>query len=222
MIKKSLSIFLCLFVFSLAACHADESLNHEQFANVEREGPLSFYLIASAFMLICICLIVIYRYNLRYINEEKKTGKLKRQLNAAQQTVADYKMEIIALKKDIASMQRSLYNCTDVIVKIRSFNEKSFTGKDKPSLSEQEWHIYFNLLEDTFGFLSRLKHQFPQLTDDDLRICALLKEGVRGAHICTVLGMTQETLTRQMESIKNEKMGLSRQKASLENIIKSF
>lgn len=190
--------------------------------NDESKGPLLFYVISSALILVCSLLIIIFRYNNHIKSNEKKLGKQKRQLNAANQTIADQKLEIIALKKDLCSLQKSSYNTSGVVSKIRSINSKSDLFIDKPSLSEQEWHAYFNSLEDTFHFISRLKRSYPKLTNDEIRICALMKEGVAAAHISSIMNISLEVLSKQIQRIKGEKMGLVKHKVSLETIIRSF
>ena len=182
--------------------------------------PLPLILLVSALMIGC--LFVMYLYRIQLTKERKKISAQNALLNKTQQTASEQKIEIISLKKDISSLQKALYNSTQVVTKIRNFNEAGYSPKNKPSLTEQEWHHFLGLLDNTFGFISRLKENYPKLTDDDLRVCALLKEGVLAAHISTILNMTSEALTRRMQRIKSEKIGLGEQKASLETIIKSF
>lgn len=196
---------------------------YANFLLIEKEKtPAPYYLIGIAVLLISILLGIIYRYSFRCKTGEKQIGKQKRQLNAARQTIADQKLELIALKKDISTMQKSIYNSSEIIRKVRAINEQRYMPKEKPSITEQEWNILLGIMEDTYNFVSLLKQSYPKMTDDDIRICALLKEGVNTTHICSVMGMTPETLTRRMQRIKSEKMGLGEQKVSLEMIIRSI
>lgn len=187
----------------------------------ERKSPLLSYVISSALILVCGLLIIIFRYSNQIKSGEKKLGKQKRQLNAANQKIADQKLEIIALKKDLCSMRKSSYNTSGVVLKIRSIN-KSYSPIDTPSLSEQEWHAYFSSLEDSFHFISRLKQSYPKLTNDDIRICALMREGVATTHISSIMNINSEVLSKRIQHIKSEKMGLVKQKTSLETIIRHF
>ncbi len=172
----------------------------------------------STLILVLILLIILVRWYFRICNGEKKLGKQERLLNAANQTIADQRLEIIALKKDIISLQRSLYNTDPIVYKIRTFNDRP----EQAALSEQEWHAYLSLLEDIFHFISRLKHDYVSLTDNDIRICALLKEGVQNRHIASIMALTQESLSATIENIKHEKMNLEGQQKTLEDIMKAF
>ena len=95
----------------------------------------------STLILVLILLIILIRWYFRICNGEKKLGKQERLLNAANQTIADQRLEIIALRKDIISLQRSLYNTDPIVYKIRTFNDRP----EQAALSEQEWHAYLSL-----------------------------------------------------------------------------
>lgn len=157
------------------------------------------------------------RSYLRIRNNEKKLGKQERQLNAANQTISDQRIEITALKKDIIILQRSRYNTDAVIYKIRNFSNAS----DKPFLSEQEWHVFLNLLEDIFQFSSHLSKRYPLLTNNDIRICALLKEEVIPEHIALLMGISNEDAKMQIDRIQTEKMNLDNAKP-LKDYLKTF
>lgn len=171
----------------------------------------------SQLALIIILLIILIRWDLRIRNGEKKLGKQQRTINAANQLIADQKMEIIVLKNDLLSLQRSLYNTDPVVYKIRTFDHK----EDKAALTEQEWHAYLSLLEDIFHFISRLKNTYPSLTDNDTRICALLKEAVSVRHIADIMGENEETINQRIKNISEEKMELKGTK-TLADYMKAF
>lgn len=171
----------------------------------------------SQLALILILLITLVRWHLRILNGEKKLGKQQRSLNAANQLIADQNLEIIALKNDLLSLQRSLYNTDPVVYKIRTFSAR----KAKAILTEQEWHAYLSLLEDIFHFISRLKNTYPSLTDNDVRLCALLKESVPLYHIADILGEDEEKLHSRLKKIGKEKMELQGTK-TLADYMKTF
>lgn len=170
-----------------------------------------------ALILVLILVITQTRSYLRIRNNEQKLGKQERQLNAANQIISDQRIEIIALKKDISMLQHSLYNTDTVVHKIRNFSNLSV----EPCLSEQEWHVFLNLLEDIFRFTSRLSKSYPLLNNNDIRVCALLKEEVKPDHIAMLMNTSYEDIKAQINSIEKEKMNLDNTE-SLKDYLKVF
>ena len=68
----------------------------------------------------------------------------------------------------------------------------------------------------------KLKEIGPKLTEEDLRVCAFLREGVQPACFADLMKLTTETLTRRISRIKTEKLMLANSKESLEDIVKSL
>ena len=91
-----------------------------------------------------------------------------------------------------------------------------------PSFSEKDWTELLRLQENVYGLVSKLKGISPKLTEEDLRVCAFLREGVQPAYFADLMKLTTETLTRRISRIKTEKLMLINSKESLEDIIKSL
>lgn len=151
---------------------------------------------------------------------EKEWAKCRRLLDESDRKLTAGKFEWVSLKKDFSVLQKKYFESDAVITKIRAFNDRAFSPKEKPGLTGSEWNRFLGLLEETYGFVSRIKKMAPRLTDDDVRICALLHEKVTPVTISFVMSMSPETLTRRMQRIKSDKMGKSESKLSLESILR--
>lgn len=126
------------------------------------------------------------------------------------------------LEEKYHSLQQDVYETSPVISKVRQFKERTALSTKIPSFSEKDWTELFRLQENVYGLMSKLKGMSPKLTEEDLRVCAFLREGVQPACFADLMKLTTETLTRRISRIKTEKLMLSNSKESLEDIVKSL
>ena len=133
-----------------------------------------------------------------------------------------FKEEI--LKKDVESdkLMLHIYESSPVVSKVRQFKERNVLSSKIPSFSEKDWTELLRLQENVYGLVSKLKEIGPKLTEEDLRVCAFLREGVQPACFADLMKLTTETLTRRISRIKTEKLMLANSKESLEDIVKSL
>lgn len=195
--------------------------NNRLLADNEKNNP-SWLWMALPVLIGLALLLSIRHYRKRCVEQREFVVKQERQLATSKQVIAEQKFELAELRKEVKSMKRSLYECSEIVAKVRHVNTLSLTSKEKPVLTELEWGAFLNVLDDTFGFPTYLNQHYPKLSDIDIRICALLREGILSVHIASLMGMTPETLTKRMQRIKNEKMGMGGQNSSLELILRGM
>lgn len=126
------------------------------------------------------------------------------------------------LEEKYRSLQQHIYENSPVISKVRLFKERAVSSSKLPSFSEKDWAELLRLQEGVYGLVSKLKEISPKLTEEDLRVCAFLREGVPPASFADLMKLTVETLTRRISRIKTEKLMLANSKESLEEIVKSL
>ena len=126
------------------------------------------------------------------------------------------------LEEKYQSLQLHIYESSPVVSKVRQFKERNVLSSKIPSFSEKDWTELLRLQENVYGLVSKLKEISPKLTEEDLRVCAFLREGVQPAYFADLMKLTTETLTRRISRIKTEKLMLINSKESLEDIIKSL
>ena len=107
-----------------------------------------------------------------------------------------------------------------VVSKVRQIKERSVSPSKVVSFSEKDWSELLRLQEGVYGLVSKLKEISPKLTEEDLRVCAFLREGIQPACFADLMKLTVETLTRRISRIKTEKLMLVSSKESLEDYIK--
>lgn len=126
------------------------------------------------------------------------------------------------LEEKYQSLQLHIYESSPVVSKVRQFKERNVLSSKIPSFSEKDWTELLRLQENVYGLVSKLKEISPKLTEEDLRVCAFLREGVQPAYFADLMKLTTETLTRRISRIKTEKLMLVNSKESLEDIVKSL
>lgn len=197
-----------------------KSYNNYLLANNKQDALPVLWLVSGVLLLVAISVFCYYRKEMR--RAAKQASAREHKLASARQTITDRKAELAILKKDLLTVQRAFYDSCEVVGKIRRFNAVKPSAKERPALSEQEWSAFLNILEETCGFVSRLKQAYPRLSDTDIRVCSLLREGVITAHISSVLNMMPDTLARRMQRLKSDKMNVGGTAASLETIIRDM
>lgn len=126
------------------------------------------------------------------------------------------------LEQRYQSLQQQIYESSPVVSKVRQFKEQTMLSSKSSSFSEKDWNELLRLQEGVYGLVTKLKELCPRLTDEDLRVCAFLREGVQPASFADLMKLTAETLTRRISRIKTEKLMLVNSKESLEDIVKSL
>lgn len=189
---------------------------------VKNESKPHFLLFVIPVIVICVLLFFLIRYQLNLNKEKRVLAKQEKQLNLARVTIETQRTELTHLKKEVNTLKKSFYNSSDIVQKVRLFNNIGITSKEKPVLTEHEWSMYLNTLNDTFGFVSKLRQSYHKLTDIDIRICALLREGISTLHIGSLMNMTPETLNRRIQRIKSEKMNQGKAMHSLDVILRGI
>ena len=126
------------------------------------------------------------------------------------------------LEEKYQSLQQHIYEDSPVVSKVRQLKARTALSSKIPSFSEKDWTELLRLQESVYGLVSKLKELSPKLTEEDLRVCAFLREGVQPACFADLMKLTVETLTRRISRIKTEKLMLVNSKESLEDIVKSL
>ena len=85
------------------------------------------------------------------------------------------------LEEKYQSLQQHIYESSPIVSKVRQLKERSVLSSKALSFSEKEWGELLRLQEGVYGLVSKLKEINPRLTEEDLRVCAFLREGIQPA-----------------------------------------
>lgn len=126
------------------------------------------------------------------------------------------------LEEKYQSLQIQIYESSPVISKVRRLKERVHTPSKAFAFTENDWCELLQLQENIYGLVSKLKTMNPKLTEEDLRVCAFLREGIQPSCFADLMKSSSETLTRRISRIKTEKLPFADSKESLEEIVKSL
>jgi len=192
---------------------------YNQLLIVSNKPDKRWQVVVAGVILVSFLLGTSFRYRSRFIKKEKQIGKQERQLHAARATISEQKTELNSLKNQLKVLSKNKYESSEIVKKLQEIKVLSIVSKNKPSLTEIEWDKFLSILEETYGFISNLKQAYPKLTEIDIRICALIKEGIKSDHISSILNITPDALIRRMHRIKSEKMNCSNRQTTLRAIL---
>ena len=90
-------------------------------------------------------------------------------------------------------------------------------------LKENEWDDFVTLIDKVYGdFTKRLMERYPTLTQSDLQICCLTKQGFSNQVISILMNQQTNSYARRKSRIKQEKMNGLEDERSFEEIINSL
>lgn len=94
------------------------------------------------------------------------------------------------------------------LIEIRDYNEKVVDKEDKKILNDEDWD---NLLDEIKGktpyFVKVLSGYGKLLTENDIRLCCLIKLEFQSVEISNILGVSLQAVNKRKTSIKN-KLGI--------------
>lgn len=177
---------------------------------ISRPWYLSWIAIACYVLLFLSILLLIHRTNLRHhgkINEEKEKELKMKNLEAEQKII---KLQNEQLGKDMTSKNKELAASTMSLIKKNEFLnnikdqlKESESSKvksviktiDKDINEEYNW----NLFKDAFNnadkeFFKKIKSKHPDLTSNDLKLCAYLRLNLSSKEIAPLLNISVKSV----------------------------
>ena len=88
-------------------------------------------------------------------------------------------------------------------------------------LTEEDWKEFKKIFQAVHGnFFIKLKHRFPDLTNSEVRLAALMKLNLSGKEMANILGISQDSVTKTRYRLK-KKMSLPND-TNIQHVINSF
>lgn len=159
----------------------------------QRLKNVRLYLFISLLLIALLTAFFILRQKM--LNDKLKLEQMKNQME-------------LALKKN------------KVYVTALALSEQVTSSSLAFNLEERDWQDFIELTDFAYGdFTKRLMAQYPTLTDSDLQICCLTKQGFSNHVISILLGIQTASFARRKSYIKQEKMNGLNDNRSFEEII---
>lgn len=128
-------------------------------------------------------------------NKRLKEEQFYLELEARSQDLTTKTLHIIQknrllkdLREQIGQLEKESKMKADVVNKLSSSIDKGFQF-------DREWEHFqdsFNQVHDDFSI--RIKKDYPDLTESEIRLCALIRMSIPSKDIATILGITPESL----------------------------
>lgn len=205
----------------------ETTLIRKKFELKQRETVI----LTISFTLIIIVVLMIVAL-IRLANKNlKKSGKLKELqiIHLQQQMAADEKInsleklrlqaEIEAKSKELTTTSLQLINKNDILVNISGIAETFYKKKAvneecylklrnvlKENLDqERNWEHFKRLFEEVHtDFFKNIKHNCPEITENELRLCAYLKINLQNKEIAKILNVTPDSLKTLRSRIRKK------------------
>lgn len=159
----------------------------------QRLKNVRLYLFISLLLIALLTAFFILRQKM--LNDKLKLEQMKNQME-------------LALKKN------------KVYVTALALSEQVTSSSLAFNLDERDWQDFIELTDFAYSdFTKRLMAQYPTLTDSDLQICCLTKQGFTNQVISILLGIQTASFARRKSYIKQEKMNGLNDNRSFEEII---
>jgi tetratricopeptide (TPR) repeat protein/DNA-binding CsgD family transcriptional regulator len=146
------------------------------------------YIIIAMSLLIAIILIVIY---INSKNQKIKEANKQRELELEQQKLKDLSTQIARKNQLIESIEDELKSFSQ----IEEIKEELSSSIKKSFNLDGDWESFKLYFEDqNKGFYNQLKNHFPNLTNNDLRICSLSKMRLSTKEMANVLSLSVDAI----------------------------
>ena len=199
----------CHELFNENMMQADQAHRNEQMQRIKAEYDLQMQknnlqaeqkLKSLYLYLILAALLVVLAITLLLLQQKTLSAKLKAEEMKNQ-------MEL-ALKKN------------KVYVTALALTEQITASTLDFDLKETEWDDFIELVNKLHGdFVQRLLAKYPTLTQGDLQICCLTKQGFSNQVLAVIMNMQSASYARRKSRIKQEKMNGLQDERSFEEII---
>ena len=145
-------------------------------------------------------LIQRYSHEMSHIKEQLEVKeKCLREYQHAAQWKADRDMESLIKEKE------RLAKC--LLEQLDTFKKLKILSKSKTLLPDSDWGNLIEIVNTLYDdFISRLRVAYPDLTEDAIRFCCLIKLRLTSAELMSVLNVTKDAIYKRKFRLKKELM----------------
>jgi tetratricopeptide (TPR) repeat protein len=149
-------------------------------------------------------------------SQQQREQELKNQATIAEQEnrLLKQEKELSWLNEKTAVLRESLFRKLTVSEKIPSLDisgnqEKEYRRK-KIALEISDWEELIETIDEVFnGYSFRLKKAYPNLSDDDIQFCCLLKINVSMQDLADIYCISKAGITKRKMRMKKDKFNIT-------------
>lgn len=164
--------------------------------NNELENRNQWIIIACVLLLlVSLFLLVLYKYRIALKNEYILNQQ--KRISDTNQALQEKEFAVKGLKDDILNIRENILRNSAIYKKIIK-NSQSIEDAKKYPLTDQDWLTLKEILKTTyFLFVDNLQSQIPNLTEDEIRFCCLLKIGLNSQQLSILLNIQSASVSHK-------------------------
>ena len=165
-----------------------------------------YYLIILIIVAFTLLLLSFLRYHLYKTKKEKElreiaslVDKCLKEYQHAAQWKAHRDVESLIKEKE------RLAKC--LLEQLDTFKKLKILSKSETILPDSDWRNLIEIVNTLYDdFISRLRVAYPDLTEDAIRFCCLIKLRLTSAELMSVLNVTKDAIYKRKFRLKKELM----------------
>lgn len=191
-------------------------LNENKELYIENQWAI---IVCCSLIIICLLLIVLYRYHIakkeKYMLEQQQIIQEKHSL------LMEKELNLKGISSTVMEIRENVLTSTDVYKRIIEISQSVDKAKKYP-LTNKEWIALKECVKSTYIlFFENLKDKFPNLTEEDIRFCCLLKIGLNSQQLAILLNIQPTSVSRRRTRIM-KKGGLENTNTTLEKVLEKL
>lgn len=176
-------------------------------------------ILCCCLIILCLSLIVLYRY--RIAKKEKYIIKQQQIIQDKHSSLMEKEIDLKGLSSKVMEIRENVLISTDVYKRIIEVS-KSIEKAKKYPLTDKEWIALKECVKSTYvSFFENLQKNFPNITEEDIRFCCLLKIGLNSQQLAILLKIQSTSVSRRRSRIMI-KGGFENTNTTLEKIIEKL
>lgn len=191
-------------------------LNENKELYIENQWAI---IVCCSLIIICLLLIVLYRYHIakkeKYMLEQQQIIQEKHSL------LMEKELNLKGISSTVMEIRENVLTSTDVYKRIIEISQSVDKAKKYP-LTNKEWIALKECVKSTYIlFFENLKDKFPNLTEEDICFCCLLKIGLNSQQLAILLNIQPTSVSRRRTRIM-KKGGLENTNTTLEKVLEKL
>lgn len=176
-------------------------------------------ILCCCLVILCLLLIVLYRY--RITKKEKYIIKQQQIIQDKHSLLMEKEIDMKGLSSIVMEIRENVLTSTDVYKRIIEISQSIEKAKKYP-LTDKEWITLKECVKSTYVlFFENLQKNFPNMTEEDIRFCCLLKIGLNSQQLAILLKIQSTSVSRRRSRIMI-KGGFENTNTTLEKIIEKL
>ena len=159
-----------------------------------------YYLIILIIVAFTLLLLSFLRYHLYKTKKEKELREIASLVDKNEILIQRYSREMSHIKEQLEAAK-----C--LLEQLDTFKKLKILSKSETILPDSDWRNLIEIVNTLYDdFISRLRVAYPDLTEDAIRFCCLIKLRLTSAELMSVLNVTKDAIYKRKFRLKKELM----------------